>query len=166
MQTEKLTLRGWSLNAARILDRMIDKIETAGGHLVDTWPFTVIPRLYEVKDEYLPGSPVLTLRVRSYLSFVLDENYIYVQLGQNPMLDMLYVKEHTDGKAVSVSPEGKELPWCWYVTEDVYAHLDDEQVDKAAESLLTWLQNAELTQKLPAEKRRKIRRKEVQNVLS
>lgn len=163
MQTEKLTLGGWNLNAARILDRMIDKIEKAGGHLVDTWPFTAIPRLYEVKDEYLPGSPVLTLWARSYLSFVLDGSYIYVQLGQNPMLDMLYVKEKTDGKTISAVPEGKELPWCWYVTEDVYAHLDDEQVDKAAESLLTWLHNAELTQTFPTKGRRKIRRGEIVN---
>lgn len=161
MKIETLTLKGWPLNAARILDRMIDNIYDAGGYLVERWPFVDTANGFYVKKEYEPGSPELLLRARSYISFVINETYVYVQLSSNPFMDCFYTKEIVINGTISRNPAGIDLPWVWFAGDNEYAYLTDKEVSTSAERLFEWLCAATYTQSHPTKERREIRKKRI-----
>ena len=158
MKTEKLFLRGYNFNAARILDRMIDLVKEAGGYLVDTAPFVLEPRQFVIPDENQPGSPELTLRATTYIEFVLNGRFLYVQLGSNPFLDCLYVSENTDGSTISAAAEGREMNISdWWVGYSEYDYLDAKGVEANAKALLAYLTAHANTQLCRKVERKKIR---------
>ena len=158
MEVTKITLRGYNLNAAKILDKMIDIVVSNGGSLVETKPYVITPRLYVVKDESQPGAPEEILRVRSYVEFVLNETFYYVQLGGNPFLDCLYIKENIYDETVSSPQKGAELSLSWFVGKSEYAHLDDDAVVKNAQALFQHLLEQPVTTAHPTKKRTAFRR--------
>ena len=161
LKTERLTLGGWRLNAARILDRLIDVIHDNGGYLVERAPFIETTDVFLIKNENEPGSPQYFLRTRTYVSFVKNDRYIYVQLGENPFMDCFYIKELVSDGTVSRQPEGRELPWDWFKGDDNYAYMTDREIGANATSLFEWLCDAQRTQEKPTKARSAIRRKGV-----
>lgn len=156
----KTYLGGWKLNAARVLDALIDVVEANCGYQTEKWPFPQSPTpKYAVVDECYPGTRVLGLRALTHLSFVHNGIYYYVQLGNNPFLSCSYLKEIPDKDKVSSAQIAEDLSLEWFVGKSEYAYLSDEEVNKNAVSLFEFLLNASLTE-TTAKKTYEIRRKD------
>lgn len=153
---------GWKLNAARILDALIDVVEANGGYLVESEPFTQIhPSIYRVTDENYPGTRVLAMRALTHLSFAYDGLFYHVQLGNNPFLGCVYIKEKPVEDKIASGISSESLSLEWFLGKSEYAYLSDQEVKDNAESLLHFLLDASLTE-TSGNKTRKIRRKENQ----
>lgn len=150
MERERLYLHAWRLNAVKIINALADIVKN---QIVDVWPYVPL-RKYTVVS---PDNSERDYDYRSYLSFQVDGVYYYVQLGDNPFLDWLFVKEVAVNGTISAGADGAVLPYDWYIGEDVYAELSDEKAWENAKSLYAWLTEAEVTNKYPKKNRRKFR---------
>ncbi len=154
MEREKIYLSAWRLNAVKIINALAELvINDAQSEIVNVWPF-VKTRKYVVVDS---AGIEKNYDFRSYLSFTSDGTYYYVQLGDNPFLDWFFVKERIVGGTVSAGADAAVLPYDWYIAENVYSELTDDDAYAHAVSLYSWLKNAKVTNERPKDVRRAIK---------
>ena len=154
----KLYLRGYNLNAAKILHELLSVARSRGAkRVVNPWldKYLIIDQVEN--KEYL-------LECETYMSYVYDGIYYYVQLGHNPFMDCMYTKEFvaSDG---TISRNGYiyELPWEWFPFDNEYAHMNEEEIRTAAEALFEYLVHAPCTTIHPEKNRGKINLEENAN---
>ena len=75
---ERLYLRAWEYNAARIITELARIIENHGGRVKPTNTAIISDRSAEEESD------PITLTHTSYISFVLDETFYYYQVDDNP----------------------------------------------------------------------------------
>ncbi|HPJ12935.1 MAG TPA: hypothetical protein PLV00_06080 [Caldisericia bacterium] len=83
---ERLYLRAWEYNAARIITELANIVENHGGRVKPTNTAIISDR--NTKEETEP----ITVTHTSYISFVLDGTYYYYQVNDNPFFDFYYSK--------------------------------------------------------------------------
>jgi hypothetical protein len=83
---ERLYLRAWEYNAARIITELANIVETHGGRVKPTNAAIISDR--SAKEETEP----ITVTHTSYISFVLDDTYYHYQVNNNPFFDFYYNK--------------------------------------------------------------------------
>lgn len=83
---ERLYLRAWEYNAARIITELARIIENHGGRVKPT--NTAI-----ISDRNATGeAEPITVTHTSYISFILDETHYYYQVDDNPFFEFYYKK--------------------------------------------------------------------------
>ena len=83
---ERLYLRTWEYNAARIITELSNIVSNHGGRVKPTH-ITIISNR-NAKEENEP----ITVTHTTYISFILDGNYCYYQVNENPFFDFCYIK--------------------------------------------------------------------------
>lgn len=83
---ERLSLRVWEYNAARIITELANIVNNHGGRVKPTNTALISDRSSTEKAE--PISVTHT----SYISFILDETYYYYQVNANPFFEFYYSK--------------------------------------------------------------------------
>ena len=83
---ERLYLRVWEYNAARIITELANIVNNHGGRVKPTNTAIISDR--SAKEEAEPISVTHT----SYISFVLDKTYYYHQVNDNPFFEFYYYK--------------------------------------------------------------------------
>jgi hypothetical protein len=83
---ERLYLRAWEYNAARIITELANIVENHGGRVKPTNAAIISDR--SAKEETEP----ITVTHTSYISFVLDDTYYHYQVNNNPFFDFYYNK--------------------------------------------------------------------------
>ena len=83
---ERLYLRTWEYNAARIITALANIVKNHGGSVKPTKTAIISDR--NAKDEAEP----ITVTHTSYISFVLDETHYYYQVNDNPFFEFYYSK--------------------------------------------------------------------------
>lgn len=83
---ERLYLRAWEYNAARIISELAKIVQNHGGRVKPTHTAIISDR--SATEETEPISVTHT----SYISFVLDETHYYYQVNDNPFFEFYYNK--------------------------------------------------------------------------
>lgn len=83
---ERLYLRAWEYNAARIITELANIVKNHGGRVKPT--DTAIISDISAKKEAEP----ITVTHTSYISFILDDTYYYYQVDDNPFFEFYYSK--------------------------------------------------------------------------
>ena len=83
---ERLYLRAWEYNAARIISELANIVKNHGGRVKPTNTAIISDR--SATDEAEP----ITITHTSYISFVLDETHYYYQVNDNPFFEFYYNK--------------------------------------------------------------------------
>ena len=90
---ERLYLRAWEYNAARIISELAKIVENHRGRVKPTNTAIISDR--SAKEESEP----ITVTHTTYISFILDETYYYYQVNENPFFEFYYIKTPIrDGK--------------------------------------------------------------------
>lgn len=83
---QRLYLRAWEYNAARIMTELANIVKNHGGGVKPTNTAIISDRSAKEEDE------PITVTHTSYISFVLDETYYYYQVNDNPFFNFYYIK--------------------------------------------------------------------------
>ena len=83
---DRLYLRAWEYNAARIISELANIVKNHGGRVKPTNKAIISDR--SATEEAEP----ITVTHTSYISFVLNETYYYYQVDANPFFDFYYSK--------------------------------------------------------------------------
>lgn len=83
---ERLYLRAWEYNAARIISELANIVKNHGGRVKPTNTAIISDRSAEEKSE------PITVTHTSYISFILDETHYYYQVNDNPFFDFYWSK--------------------------------------------------------------------------
>jgi hypothetical protein len=83
---ERLYLRAWEYNAARIITELANIVKNHGGRVKPTNTAIISDRSAEEKSE------PITVTHTTYISFILDETYYYYQVDGNPFFEFYYNK--------------------------------------------------------------------------
>jgi len=83
---ERLYLRTWEYNAARIITELANIVNNNGGRVKPTHKAIISDRNAEKENE------PITVTHTSYISFILDETHYYYQVDSNPFFEFYYNK--------------------------------------------------------------------------
>ena len=83
---ERLYLRAWEYNAARIISELANIVKNHGGRVKPTNTAIISDR--SATEEAEP----ITVTHTSYISFILNETQYYYQVNENPFFDFYYSK--------------------------------------------------------------------------
>lgn len=141
--------RGWQLNGRRIINELYKHAFTRenGIQIVDKLPYTRTPlAIYEtIKTDF----DEMELLDRTFISFIHGGYYYYVQLGNNPFMDCIYIKTKLlSNHKESFIPQntcGSELPLDKWFNKNEYAFLTDGEISAIAKRLIAWLVKAQPT---------------------
>lgn len=85
-ENQRLYLRAWEYNAARIITELAKVVQNHGGRVKPTNTALISDRSAEEENEPIPVTHT------SYISFVLEDMYYYYQIDTNPLFDFSYRK--------------------------------------------------------------------------
>ena len=83
---ERLYLRAWEYNAARIITELAQIVKNHDGRVKPTHTAIISDRSAEKKSE------PITVTHTTHISFILDETYYYYQVNENPFFEFYYSK--------------------------------------------------------------------------
>ena len=83
---ERLYLRAWEYNAARIMTELANIVNNHGGRVKPTHTAIISDR--SAKEENEP----ITVTHTTFISFILDGTYYYYQVNENPFFEFYYSK--------------------------------------------------------------------------
>lgn len=83
---ERLYLRAWEYNAARIITELANIVNNHGGRVKPTNTAIISDR--SATEETEP----ITVTHTTHISFILDETYYYYQVNDNPFFEFYYSK--------------------------------------------------------------------------
>lgn len=136
---ERLYLATWSYNAARILSSLANIIELNGGKTSKS-----IGKLVSDRNDR-EHTDAIEVSHTTYISFVLNGDFYYYQLDENPLMPFYFIKAHVNGDKYPVSymiEDGK----AWGNGFDEYSkNVPDCEIDRLALALFHQLQAAATT---------------------
>ncbi len=137
---ERLYLRAWEYNAARIISELAKIVQNHGGRVKPTHTAIISDR--SATEETEPISVTHT----SYISFILEETYYYYQVNENPFFEFYYNKTPIkNGKrSIDAGLEADEKEWI----EDCFfkSNCGQRDIIKAANLIFEMLCNAPMSQ--------------------
>ncbi len=137
---ERLYLRAWEYNAARIISELANIVKNHGGRVKPTNTAIISDR--SATDEAEP----ITVTHTNYISFVLDETHYYYQVNDNPFFEFYYnktpIKNGKRSKDAGLEADKKE--WLY----DCFFGSNCEQPDiiEAANLIFNMLCNAPMSE--------------------
>lgn len=103
---ERLYLRAWEYNAARILTELANIVKNHGGRVKPTHTAIISDRSAEKEAE------PITVTHTSYISFIMNETYYYYQVNDNPFFEFYYnktpIKNGTRSRDAGLEADKKE----------------------------------------------------------
>lgn len=136
---ERLYLRAWEYNVARIITELANIVKSHGGRVKPTHTAIISNRSTEEKSE-----PIAVTHT-SYISFILDETYYYYQVNDNPFFEFYYNKTPIkNGKrSRDAGLEGDKKEWvfdCFFGN-----NCGDSDIIEAANLIFKMLCNAPMS---------------------
>ena len=136
---ERLYLRTWEFNAARIITELAHIVNNHGGRVKPTNTALISDR--SAKEEAEP----ITVTHTSYISFILDETYYYYQVNDNPFFEYYYnktpIKNGKRSRDAGLEADKKE----WVFDCFFGSNCGQEDIIEAANLLFNMLCNAPMS---------------------
>jgi hypothetical protein len=136
---ERLYLRAWEYNAARIITELANIVKNHGGRVKPTYTAIISDRSAEEENE------PITVTHTSYISFVLDETYFYYQADSNPFFDFYWsktpVRNGKYSKDAGLEADKKE----WFFDCFYGSNCGQPDIIKAANYIFNMLCNAHMS---------------------
>ncbi len=137
---ERLYLRAWKYNAARIITELANIVNNHGGRVKPTNTAIISDR--SAKEEVEP----ITVTHTSYISFILEETYYYYQVNDNPFFDFYWNKTPVKNGKYSrdAGLEADKKGWlydCFFMS-----HCGQSDITEAANLIFKMLCNAPMSQ--------------------
>lgn len=178
---ERLSLRSWEYNSARILTALASMVKENGGRVKPTntaiitdWNVTDALRSCSMKIDALQKATAqfgpstareeaianytrelerfsavantpITVTHTSYISFIINDRYIYYQTDSNPYFPFLYSKTQIRNGKYSLDACLDEEPKEWLLDCYVGCACSDEEIKAAAEHLYNFLLSVNCT---------------------
>ena len=136
---ERLYLRAWEYNAARIITELANIVNNHGGKVKPTHTAIISDR--STKEENEP----ITVTHTSYISFILDKTYYYYQVDDNPFFEFYYnktpMKNGKYSKDVGLETDKKE----WLFDCFFKSNCGQSDIIEAANLIFNMLCNAPMS---------------------
>ena len=136
---ERLYLRAWEYNAARIISELANIVKNHGGRVKPTHTAIISDRSTEKEAE------PITVTHTGYISFILDETYYYYQVDSNPFFDFYWkktpVKNGKYSKDAGLEADKKE----WLYDCFFSSNCGQPDIIEAANSIFNMLCNAPIS---------------------
>ena len=136
---ERLYLRAWEYNAARIITELANIVNNHGGRVKPTHTAIISDR--SAKEEKEP----ITVTHTSYISFVLDEVYYYYQVNDNPFFDFYWNKTPVRNGKYSKDARLKADKKEWLYDCFFMSHCGQPEIIEAANLIFNMLCNAPMS---------------------
>lgn len=136
---ERLYLRAWEYNAARILTELANIVNNHGGRVKPTNTAIISDRMAEKEAE------PITVTHTSYISFVLDETYYLYQVSDNPFFEFYYnktpIKNGTRSRDAGLEADKKE----WLFDCFLGSNCEQDDIIEAANLIFNMLFNVPMS---------------------
>lgn len=136
---ERLYLRAWEYNTARIITELANIVKNHGGRVKTTNKAIISDRSADKEAE------PITVTHTSYISFVLDETYYYYQVDDNPFFDFYYrktpIKNSKRSRDTGLEADKKE----WVFDCFFGSNCEQEDIIEAANLIFNMLCNAPMS---------------------
>ena len=137
---ERLYLRAWDYNAARIISELANIVKNHGGRVRPTNTAIISDR--SAKEEAEP----ITVTHTTYISFVLNETHYYYQVNDNPFFDFYYsktpIKNGMRSRDAGLEADKKE----WLFDCFFGSNCEQQDVIEAANLIFNMLCNAPMSE--------------------
>lgn len=137
---ERLYLRAWEYNAARIISELANIVKNRGGRVKPTNKAIISDR--SAKEEAEP----ITVTHTSYISFVLNETYYYYQVNGNPFFKFYYsktpIKKGMRSRDAGLEADKKE----WLFDCFLGSNCEQQDIIEAANLIFNMLCNAPMSE--------------------
>ena len=147
---ERLYLRAWEYNAARIITELANIVNNHGGRVKPSNTAIISDRSAGEKSE------PITVTHTTYISFILDETYYYYQVDSNPFFEFYYnktpIKNGKRSRDAGLEADKKE--WLYDCFFGSKASQDD--VKEAANMIFNMLCNADNSTIMRDKKRQRV----------
>lgn len=136
---ERLYLRAWEYNAARIISELANIVKNHGGRVEPTHTAIISDR--SATEEAEP----ITVTHTTYISFVLDETHYYYQVNENPFFEFYYsktpIKNGKYSKDAGLETDKKE----WLYDCFFSSNCEEPNIVEAANLIFNMLCNAPIS---------------------
>ena len=136
---ERLYLRAWEYNAARIITELANIVNNHGGRVQPT--HTVIISDRSAEGENKP----ITVTHTTYISFILDESYYYYQVNNNPFFEFYYSKTPIKNGKYSKDAESEADKKEWLYDCFFSSNCGQPDIIEAANLIFNMLFNAPMS---------------------
>jgi hypothetical protein len=137
---ERLYLRAWEYNAARIMTELAKIVKNHDGRVKPTHTAIISDRSAEGESE------PITVTHTTYISFILDETYYYYQVNSNPFFEFHYqktpIKDGKRSKDAVLEADNKE----WLFDCFLNSNCGQPDIVEAANLIFNMLCNAPLSE--------------------
>lgn len=146
---KKIHLKNYQMNVAKGLSYMLEEIQKEGGYIASSYK-TKMEKIdlinYETGEKETSGYFGEWL----FISFVLGNDYYYVQFDNNPFFDDEFQKQPLKGDAISRDVYLSTMP-------DFFDYgMSDEQIKEVVHNLLSWLKDQKYSEKHTEYKRQRV----------
>ena len=136
---ERLYLRAWEYNAARIVSELANIVKNHGGRVKPTKVVVISDR--SATEEAEP----ITVTHTSYISFVLNETHYYYQVNDNPFFGFYYSKTPIKNGKLSRDAGLEEDKKEWLFDCFFGSNCEQQDIIEAANLILNMLCNAPMS---------------------
>ena len=147
---ERLYLRAWDYNAARIISELANIVKNRGGRVEPTKKAIISDR--SAKEEAEP----ITVTHTTYISFVLNETHYYYQVNDNPFFDFYYnktpIKKGMRSRDAGLEADKKE----WLFDCFFGSNCGQQDIIEAANLIFNMLCNAPMSKIIRAKRKQQI----------
>lgn len=147
---ERLYLRAWEFNAARIISELASIVKNHGGRVKPTNTAIISDR--SATEETEP----ITVTHTSYISFVLDDTYYYYQVDSNPFFEFYYnktpVKNGKRSRDAGLEVDKKE----WLYDCFFGSNCGQQDITEAANLIFKMLCNAPMSSIIRDKRKQKV----------
>ena len=137
---KKIYLKHYPMNVAKGLSYLLEEIQNEGGYIASSYKANMekIDLIdYETGEKEISGYFGEWL----FISFILNDDYYYVQFDSNPFFEDRYEKQPVKNNMISRDIYLSTMP-------DFFDYkMTDEQVKDAAHNLLLWLKDQKYSEK-------------------
>ena len=149
-ERERLYLRAWEYNAARIVTELANIVNNHGGRVKPT--YTAIISNRSATEEAEPIAVTHT----SYISFVLDDTHYYYQVNDNPFFEFYWNKTPIKNgmRSRDAGLEGDKKEWlydCFFGSK-----CGQPDIIEAANSIFNMLCNAPMSKSIRDRRKQRV----------
>lgn len=137
---KKIYLKRYPMNVAKGLSYMLEEIQNEGGYIASSYKVSMekIDLInYQTGEKETSGYFGEWL----FISFILNDDYYYVQFNSNPFFEDRYEKQPVKNNMISRDVYLSTMP-------DFFDYkMTDDQIKEAAHNLLLWLKDQKYSEK-------------------
>lgn len=146
---KKIYLKHYPMNVAKGLSYLLEEIQNEGGYIASSYKANMekIDLIeYETGEKETSGYFGEWL----FISFILNDDYYYVQFDSNPFFEDRYEKQPVKNNMISRDIYLSTMP-------DFFDYkMTDDQIKEAAHNLLLWLKDQKYSEKYIEYKKQRV----------